>query len=467
MNYGKMMLRNTLHQSLGRFFPMIVAFILGPIIARNFGVDIYGEYSTGLVLVGFFTALCDIGLGIYIVKEGAVEKEKISYLTGTSMLINFILRIFVTIIIVIWINHFNYSNEIKKITYILLIGNTLGSFTQIMISTLQIFNEFKIISISQILMTIFSIIVAALTIQLKLNIYNFVWIQTIIGILPIFLFYFICKKFINFEIKLNKIKQIIKESYLFGVSGVLYILYYKIDSIMLSVYSQSSEVGEYMIAYKFVEMPLTLTGIVTISVLGIFTKLFKENKAEFSEYYNKILMMMSIIGIPTGFGLYSISRSLILWMYGSEFINAAYALEIISFSVTIRFLAVVTGMIFTVGNLMKVKVKIQAVVCLINLILNYLTIPKYGIYGAGISTLITEGLILIVYVYITTKLNYKIKIYKDIIIMFLISILMSIILKKIEINNILIQILVGGIFYMISIYFIFIQKIKKLFLLKA
>ena len=52
---------------------------------------------------------------------------------------------------------------------------------------------------------------------------------------------------------------------------------------------------------------------------------------------------------------------------------------------------------------MNKKTKIMGLVALINLVLNFVLIPIYSIYGAAISTLISEILLLGLYSFSATK----------------------------------------------------------------
>src|SRR3546814_1494139 len=84
-------------------------------------------------------------------------------------------------------------------------------------------------------------------------------------------------------------------------------------------------------------------------------------------------------------------------------------LSILAIGIPIRFIATSVGSLLVSGRNMRNKSYIMGVVAVINLGSNALLIPVYGLYGAAISTIFCELILLIIYYAYSRKyINLKI-----------------------------------------------------------
>jgi O-antigen/teichoic acid export membrane protein len=81
-------------------------------------------------------------------------------------------------------------------------------------------------------------------------------------------------------------------------------------------------------------------------------------------------------------------------------------LNILLLSVPIVFLAHNSGAILTTKNLINKKVRYMGIVALLNIVLNLIVIPKYGAIGAASTTVVSNLVLLILYI-INVKKNFK------------------------------------------------------------
>ena len=106
--------------------------------------------------------------------------------------------------------------------------------------------------------------------------------------------------------------------------------------------------------------------------------------------------------------------SSILSFFGDEFILAKFSLLILAFSQAINALSASLGTILNMTGMQKVYGNILLVFLVLNIVLNYLLIPIYGIEGAAIasaSSLMFWNLYSVFYVYkyygVLTLISFK------------------------------------------------------------
>lgn len=113
---------------------------------------------------------------------------------------------------------------------------------------------------------------------------------------------------------------------------------------------------------------------------------------------------MLLIGVAMGLGLYALGPFLAGVAFGSSFSEAGSIISALAICVPLRFLSTSIGASLVTKENMKNKVKLMGIVALINIVLNCLAIPRFGLNGAIATTIISEALLLALYYYSSIRL---------------------------------------------------------------
>jgi O-antigen/teichoic acid export membrane protein len=101
--------------------------------------------------------------------------------------------------------------------------------------------------------------------------------------------------------------------------------------------------------------------------------------------------------------LYFFAEFLINFFYTNKFSESAPVLKVLSFAVIAIGLNNLTGIIINGIGLFKAVMYVTIMATIINVLINIITIPVYGIIAAAWVTVITEYIILIFEIYILSK----------------------------------------------------------------
>ena len=116
--------------------------------------------------------------------------------------------------------------------------------------------------------------------------------------------------------------------------------------------------------------------------------------------------MIAILTLPLVI-LIVVFRFEILGFFGAEFLEGEMALILIVSGVFFSALSGNVDQILNMTNGQKILTRITIVAFFINLVLNYLLIPKYGINGAAQASLITNIILnILCNLYIKRNLGY-------------------------------------------------------------
>lgn len=135
------------------------------------------------------------------------------------------------------------------------------------------------------------------------------------------------------------------------------------------------------------------------------TMMSETAESQYKKLNTTIWCYLSLILIPAGFGLTAVSKDVMLLVGGEEIATTSFSLQILSISLIF---AIYGGLITSVYNITQGREKenlmATTVSAIINCGLNLYMIPKYSLYGAAFTTLLSE---LFVFVFCTLRAPNK------------------------------------------------------------
>jgi O-antigen/teichoic acid export membrane protein len=158
---------------------------------------------------------------------------------------------------------------------------------------------------------------------------------------------------------------------------------------MIVAHMGEEALGLYSVGYNMASyMSDMMMFAVSYSVVPIYVGIYKNDGREHTEQFlQKCLKYLMTVMIPIFFGYVIISKDLFLVLASEKYVSAA------SFSPIILLGSYLIGMnsIFNAGLYLQKKTKtimgIMLAALFMNIVLNILLIPRYGIYGAALATL--------------------------------------------------------------------------------
>jgi len=448
---------NTVIQIIGKVITTAIAIVMLAYLARYLGVEGYGDYTTIFAFLGFFAIIADMGFYTVAVREMSKNPDKSSDIMGNifSLRIVFALIFLALAPLIGWlIPAYDVGVQIG-----VLIG-TLSSFfilsNQLVVSVFQANLRMDRLVISDIIARIILFCFVMLFIFLKLSLAYFVLAHVVANFVLFIISFLMSREFLIFNLRFDYDywKYILKEAIPLGVIIVLGLIYFKIDTIMLSVMKGSEAVGIYGAPYKILEILITIPAMFMGSVFPIISRYIQGGSEKVEDSFRKSFDFMSILSFPFLVGLFVLARPLVLLVLGNEFMNSVLVLQYLMFAVTIIFFGTIMGYFITAANLQKKLVWVYIVSVLVNVVGNFILIPRYSYIGASIATIFTEGLVCllafnVIYKYLKIFPRFNI-FFKSI----LSSLLMGVILTLLFGWNLFLLIIIGGTVYFAVLYII-------------
>lgn len=243
-------------------------------------------------------------------------------------------------------------------------------------------------------------------------------------------------------------KSHLKPIFILFAQNLAISVYTNLDVLMLGFMKNDVEVGFYNAAIKLKFILISFVTSLSGVLLPRMSYLVKtENKKEFDKLVIKALNFVLFIATPIAIIFTIISRDNILILAGSSFLPATPTMALLTLTILPIGITNVLGIQILTPIEEEKKVMISVIFgAVIDFVLNFLFIPKWGASGAALSTLIAEILVLIVQIYYTKNLLLnvvkKVRIARYLILSFLASI-PSFILMFTHFSNPIIRILIS------------------------
>jgi O-antigen/teichoic acid export membrane protein len=175
-----------------------------------------------------------------------------------------------------------------------------------------------------------------------------------------------------------------------GLAIVFTMIYFKLDTVMLSLMKPAADVGIYNLSFKFLESLLFFPAMFVGLVMPLLSKYAFSARAKFKNIVQQTLEILLIFIIPLIIGILFLSPRIVTLIAGQDFILSAGVLDVLIFAGAIIFLAVLFSNMLIALEKQKSLTYIYGLGALINLGANFIFIPKYSYYGAAATTVGTE-----------------------------------------------------------------------------
>lgn len=385
--------KNTLALFTSQAYNKFTAAIFFFIAARILGVINFGKYTLVLTFISFFYIISDWGLSTLTIRDVARTPDE----TRKYLIHTIILRMGLSLIsylVLIWITFLlNYPKEI--IILISIVGlsiftnNILGAFNSI----LSAHEKMHIPSIMGIIFSTIFLMLGGLCLYLRLGLVILVLVIVSLSLINAISTGWIIRRFllpIRFSFNYSFYKNLLCQATPYAILSVLSIIYFRIDTVMLSKLKTMEAVGLYNASYKIVEFLM----FIPVSLLGAyFPQMSREAKSSIIQLrttYLKSTKLLLVFIIPVSIFFTVFAKDIILFLFGSSFIPAAGALRILIWAVVVMYINAPLGNILYNSDRLIRFIPLAILNTSLNIILNFIFIPRWGYIGASTTTLICE-----------------------------------------------------------------------------
>lgn len=410
---------NTAAQFIGKILGLAVSLTTIGIMFRFLGVEGVGKYTTVFAFTSFFTLFADIGLGWTMLRELTVEKDRAKVFNNifTMRLILGII-VFSACALIVWL--FNYPVDVKWAVAGLSVAMLFQSLVSVAVSLYLNSYRMDLATGAEVIgkLVILGIIyIISRTGGSLMGVMLAYVAGCLVNLVIVWLFAGNFIKGIGLQFDRKYWKYALNLSWPIGITLVFAFLYYKVDSIMLSLLKGMIDVGIYGTAYKILEVLQIFPALFLGSAFSLITKYITEGDERVHSAFQKQFDFLILIAAPIVAITLVLSPQIIRFIAGakdnfttaSTVVFAGYpvtsitVLRILIFSVGVNFFSSLYN--FMIVSLGKQKQMVWPTVgfAMFNILVNLYLIPRFSYLGAAVSTLLTEIVVVTTARYIVSK----------------------------------------------------------------
>lgn len=425
--------------------------------ARVLGAAGYGVFSYALGLAGFFTVFADIGLSQILTREAAQKPEEKSHYFATSMVLKMFLLLGTVLLIIFIAPYFSKIPGAKQLIPLIAFITIFDGIRDLSIAFLRALEKMEleafIIIFMNIMIAVSGFAILSYAITAKALTFSYV-ASTGFGALAAVIV--LRKEFLgifrNFRKKL--IRPIVNAALPIAFISLLGAFMLNTDLIMLGWWKGPKEIGFYSAAQKIIQVLYTLPTILASSIFPTISRFVGQKKGlEATSLMERSITTMLFIAVPLTLGGLILAKPIINLLYGHEYMPAVPALQILITTLLIFFPSVIISNMVLAYDKQKKVVPFIALGSLINISLNVLLIPVWGIAGSSIATFFAQFAVNgPIWIIMRKTANFRVLPYiKKIIAAGLIMGVLSFVLNKLGLN-ILMNIFASGLIYLSALF---------------
>jgi O-antigen/teichoic acid export membrane protein len=396
-----------------RVLRMGIGLSISTAMARYFGPEKFGVLNYALATIGLYGAFASLGFYNLIVRKIVNEPLLKEETIGTAAFLQFLSGCFIYIVILLNLFFFRMGNPLAEVLIAILGSAILFKVSDIAIYWFESQVQSVYVVLVQNTILIFFAIIKLFLIYLKAPIEDFAWVMvgeaivTSIVLIGVFGLYGINLKALR--IKFSLARSLLKDSWPLVISGIMMMIYMRIDQVMLGEIAGVKSLGIYSAAVKLSEawyaIPITI-------VASFAPSLLQAKKSNEDLYYGKmqqLFNLMSLLSLILALLLTFLSKPIIIFLFGQDYADAAPVLSIHIWTSIFVFLGVASTQWFIAEGKFHLILERSMIGVFFNIILNLILIPDFGALGAAISILISQFIVSLMYDlvrYETRKLFY-------------------------------------------------------------
>lgn len=377
---------------IGRVVQALLGLVVSMFTARYLGPGNYGLISYAHSLVGFVMPVVFLGMNNTLVHELTTDQSSEGEIIGTSI----IMSLMSSIICMIGVFTFTFFvNADEKATIIV---SVLYSFILIfqVLDLVRYWFQSKLLSkYSAIVSLISYVIVSLYKIFLLITHKSVYWFAVsntidylIISISLLVIYHKLGGQKLAFS--LNRAKSLFSKSKHYIVTGLMVAIFAQTDKIMLKLMLGETATGFYSAASTCAAM----TGFIFTAIIDSFRpeifKSYSQSTEKFELNMKRLYSVIIYISLAQSLVMTVFAPIIIHILYGSQYNPSITALQIITWFTTFSYMGSVRNIWILSKNLQKYLWIINLSGAALNVILNAILIPHFGINGASFASFMTQ-----------------------------------------------------------------------------
>jgi O-antigen/teichoic acid export membrane protein len=191
----------------------------------------------------------------------------------------------------------------------------------------------------------------------------------------------------------RRARSLLKDSWPLIPAGLAISGYMTIDQIMLGQMIGDTAVGIYSAATRLSVIWYFIPAAVVASVFPALLKAKQRSESLYYERLQRLCDLMVILALTVAIPMTFLSEQIVMFLFGPAYEGSGAVLAIHIWASVFVFVGLAGGRWYLAENRQILTLQRTVVGFLLNVLLNLALIPGYGVLGAAIATIVSQGFV--------------------------------------------------------------------------
>lgn len=366
------------------------------VVARMFGPENLGKLSYIQALSATVSFLVVLGLDHIVVRDTAKDPRNFSYLLTVFVMqtlgwVIYSLAVY-AVLLISSEGHVDYD---IFVIYIAVSLTTYFARATVLRLYFQAINQPRKLGESALISRFVALAYLAIAIWMDLEYY---WVILFIPVQAAIQFLLLLGAFLRsaepslfkgVRLDLDRAKILLREAIPLIGSSILFPIFMQADILIISHLLDKTSVGIYSSAAKLVMQLVFLGHIITMTFYLSLSNLYFDKNEKFDDFIRGLTIILIVISLALSSGVSIFSDDIIYMLYGDKYQGAGDVLSISVWCWVFIFPAALYSRLLIIKGLGKYEFIKSAVVAVFSVSMNFLLIPKFGIEGAAVVSVLS------------------------------------------------------------------------------
>ncbi len=399
LHTGRTIIRNASYMAAASTTQKVLSFFYFAAIARLLGAENTGVYFYALSISQILSVFLDGGFANYIVRETARDDQQGMRYAEDALGAKLVLMALVSI----GIGLMHVLGWLPLDGALLAIAFFVVSMEALQVTLYSYLRGLQKIGYEAIAVVLAQMITLAGGITVLATTRSVASLLSVLALASLFhLFYSVALvrrftgRWIRPRFDVIAVRSMFAECWPFALAAVFIKMISYTDTVVLGLYYPKEIVGFYSIPYKltysFQFIPLALIA----TLYPAMSHLYNKKSPDLASVFMESLRLLVIASAAIGFGIASIASVLVPLMYGPEYAPAIAVAQVLPLVLVVLFAQYPIGALLNGSNHQRFQTAAMGVGMVVNVVANLLLVPRWGMMGAAVASLIANAVFLMV-----------------------------------------------------------------------
>ncbi|BAY31774.1 polysaccharide biosynthesis protein [Nostoc carneum NIES-2107] len=426
---------NSLSLLINRLAQGVTTFVLTAAIARNLGAYALGQYLLAISYYYIFVNLASQGLKTLFTRELSRSPEETPVYLVSGTLLQLILSFVGYLGLVVWVFLLPYSADTSIVCYVMGLAILPFALSNITEAIFQAQEKMHLITISTVPIYIIRLLVMLWVMQMRYGVVHIAGILVISELLITIIQWILLTRMIQpqWQIKRDFIFNTIKAARTFFALEGVGIIAGKLDVLILSLLGNEFLIGLYGAVTQLMQPFYIVANSANMAAFPRMSKAVYLGKEEQRESTENIIELLLCMGLPFALGLWFFGKELLLFVYKDQsFLQADTILHLISLGIIAGTFSKALSYLLIANGLEKFNLLEVALTSTAGGLAGIVFISQYKLLGAALMGLVMSLVNFSLYMYVTYRRLFSLRLWKVLRRPLLITFLMLIVFVLLE-----------------------------------